>query len=120
MQRDAAIATLKVHEAELKELGVRRLYLFDSTARRDARENSDVDLFFDWDIIEAVDRINVVTGDMPRDTSEVNWQKQWLVKRGVENISEANRRLTDDQKCRQIEIPLRQVPGISIGLLQIS
>ena len=47
MERDAAIATLKAHEAELKRLGVQHLYLFGSTARGDARDDSDVDLFFD-------------------------------------------------------------------------
>ena len=48
MERDQAIATLREHEAELKRLGVRHLYLFGSTARGDAREDSDVDLFFDY------------------------------------------------------------------------
>jgi uncharacterized protein len=47
MDRDAAIARLKEHEAELKRLGVEHLYLFGSTARGAAREDSDVDLFFD-------------------------------------------------------------------------
>lgn len=47
MDRDAAIARLKEHEAELKQLGVDHLYLFGSTARGEAREDSDVDLFFD-------------------------------------------------------------------------
>ena len=47
MERDAAIAMLKAHEAELKRLGVEHLYLFGSTARGEAREDSDVDLFFD-------------------------------------------------------------------------
>ena len=47
MERDAAIAKLKAHEAELKRLGVEHLYLFGSTARGEAREDSDVDLFFD-------------------------------------------------------------------------
>jgi uncharacterized protein len=47
MDRDAAIAKLKEHEAELKQLGVEHLYLFGSTARGEAREDSDVDLFFD-------------------------------------------------------------------------
>jgi predicted nucleotidyltransferase len=42
-----AIARLKEHEAELKQLGVEHLYLFGSTARDEAREDSDVDLFFD-------------------------------------------------------------------------
>jgi predicted nucleotidyltransferase len=49
MERDAAIATLKAHEAELKRLGVQHLYLFGSTARGDARDDSDVDLFFDYE-----------------------------------------------------------------------
>src|SRR5450432_146796 len=49
MDRDAAIATLKAHEAELKRLGVEHLYLFGSTARGEAREDSDIDLFFDYE-----------------------------------------------------------------------
>jgi predicted nucleotidyltransferase len=49
MERDAAIATLKAHEAELKRLGVQHLYLFGSTARDEARDDSDVDLFFDYE-----------------------------------------------------------------------
>jgi uncharacterized protein len=47
MKRDDAIARLKEHEAELRGLGVEHLYLFGSTARGDAHEDSDVDLFFD-------------------------------------------------------------------------
>jgi predicted nucleotidyltransferase len=47
MERDAAIAKLRAHEAELKQLGVDHLYLFGSTARDAARDDSDVDLFFD-------------------------------------------------------------------------
>ena len=47
MNRQEAIARLRGHEAELKALGVDHLYLFGSTARDEARENSDVDLFFD-------------------------------------------------------------------------
>jgi predicted nucleotidyltransferase len=49
MERDTAIATLKAHETELRQLGVVRLYLFGSTARGEARETSDVDLFFDYE-----------------------------------------------------------------------
>jgi predicted nucleotidyltransferase len=49
MKRDEAIGRLKAHEAELKRLGVERLYLFGSTARGDATESSDVDLFFDYE-----------------------------------------------------------------------
>jgi uncharacterized protein len=49
MQTDEVIAKLKQHEAELRDLGVRRLYLFGSTVRGAAREDSDVDLFFDYE-----------------------------------------------------------------------
>ena len=49
MERSEAIARLKEHEAELKRLGVEHLYLFGSTARDEAREGSDVDLFFDYE-----------------------------------------------------------------------
>jgi len=47
MKRDLTIAKLKEHEAELKQLGVEHLYLFGSTARDEADDESDVDLFFD-------------------------------------------------------------------------
>jgi len=47
MRLDEAIRRLKEHEPELKLLGVEHLYLFGSTARGDASEESDVDLFFD-------------------------------------------------------------------------
>jgi uncharacterized protein len=49
MERTEAIDRLRAHEAELKQLGVLHLYLFGSTARGDAREDSDVDLFFDYE-----------------------------------------------------------------------
>ena len=49
MQRQEAVTRLKRHEAELKQLGVEHLYLFGSTARDEAREDSDVDLFFDYE-----------------------------------------------------------------------
>ena len=49
MDRAAAIAKLKEHEAELKRLGVAHLYLFGSTARGEAGPDSDVDRFFDYE-----------------------------------------------------------------------
>ena len=47
MERYDTIAKLRAHETELRQLGVEHLYLFGSTARGEAREDSDVDLFFD-------------------------------------------------------------------------
>lgn len=68
MQCNEAIAKLKEHEAELKQLGIEHLYLFGSTARGEANDDSDVDLFFDhpegslglyelMDLKDAADRI---------------------------------------------------------------
>ncbi len=47
LRQNDVIAKLRAHEAELRRLGVEHLYLFGSTARDQAREDSDVDLFFD-------------------------------------------------------------------------
>ena len=49
MKRDEAISLLQQHEAELKRLGVEHLYMFGSTARGEAKDDSDVDLFFDYE-----------------------------------------------------------------------
>ncbi len=49
MDRDEAISRLKQHELDLKRLGVERLYMFGSTSRGAAKEDSDVDLFFDYE-----------------------------------------------------------------------
>jgi hypothetical protein len=48
MKRDEAISRLKQHEADLKRLGVEHLYMFGSTVRGEAKDDSDVDLFFDY------------------------------------------------------------------------
>jgi len=47
MERERAISLLRHHEAELKKLGVAHLYLFGSTVRGEAHDQSDIDLFFD-------------------------------------------------------------------------
>ena len=76
MERATAIAVLKAHEAELRQLGVAHLYLFGSTARGDARADSDVDLFFDYErgkfglfeLMDVKERTSVILG---RDTDIV-------------------------------------------------
>lgn len=49
MTRDEAIARLKESEPNLKKAGVTHLYLFGSTVRDEARPDSDVDFFFDFE-----------------------------------------------------------------------
>jgi predicted nucleotidyltransferase len=44
MNRDAALAIIKRHQAELVGLGVLSLSLFGSTARNEASDGSDVDI----------------------------------------------------------------------------
>jgi predicted nucleotidyltransferase len=48
MKREDALSRLRQNEADLRKLGVEQLYLFGSTARGEAGDDSDVDLFFDY------------------------------------------------------------------------
>jgi uncharacterized protein with HEPN domain len=64
------------------------------------------------DIAEAIERIRGVLGDVSLETFEADWQKQWLVERGVEIISEASRHLPHELKARHPEIPWQKVAGI--------
>ncbi|HKM64559.1 MAG TPA: HepT-like ribonuclease domain-containing protein [Acidisphaera sp.] len=63
-------------------------------------------------MIEASERVREVLGDLSLDAFEGDWQRQWLVQRGIEIISEASRHLPDDLKARQPHIPWRKVAGI--------
>ena len=74
--RDAVLALLRTREAELRAAGVAALYLFGSTARGEATERSDVDLFLDqaapdsFDLLDLVDvseRIGEALGGVPVD-----------------------------------------------------
>jgi len=47
MQRETALTRLRRFEPDLRRQGVSALYLFGSTARDEAREDSDLDLLFD-------------------------------------------------------------------------
>jgi predicted nucleotidyltransferase len=49
MTRNETIAALRGHAAEIRAQGVTALYLFGSSARDEARADSDVDLFVDYD-----------------------------------------------------------------------
>jgi uncharacterized protein with HEPN domain len=43
------------------------------------------------DIVEAIERIDGVLENISLEAFEADWQRQWLVERGVEIISEARR-----------------------------
>jgi uncharacterized protein with HEPN domain len=64
------------------------------------------------DIVEAIERVRQVVGDLDLDAFESNWEKRWLVERGVEIVSEASRHLTLELKARHPEIPWRNVADI--------
>ncbi len=49
MTRNETIAALREHASAIQAQGVTALYLFGSSARDEARPDSDVDLFVDYD-----------------------------------------------------------------------
>jgi uncharacterized protein with HEPN domain len=64
------------------------------------------------DSVEAIERIRKVLGDLDLDAFEADWEKQWLVERGVEIVSEASRHLTSELKTRHPDIPWKNVANI--------
>ena len=62
MKRDEAISRLQQHEADLKRLGVEHLYMFGSTARDEAGDDSDVDLFL-IELMDVKERAASILGD---------------------------------------------------------
>jgi uncharacterized protein with HEPN domain len=63
-------------------------------------------------MIEAMEHIGTVTAGITLGEFEHDWQKRWLVERGVEIISEASRHLGADLKARNPDIPWPKVAGI--------
>ena len=57
---EQVLATLRAHEAELRQAGIRRLSLFGSVARGDYEANSDVDLAVEFDPSARMDLIRQV------------------------------------------------------------
>ena len=64
------------------------------------------------DIAEAIEHIRTATADITFDQFEADWQKRWLVERGMEIISEASRHLSAELKARHTGIPWSKVAGI--------
>ncbi len=49
MRRDDVLRKLREHYREIQQMGVKRLYLFGSTARDEAKPDSDIDLLVNQD-----------------------------------------------------------------------
>lgn len=49
MERTTVISRLKAAEHQIRAFGASSIYLFGSTARNEATQDSDVDIFFDRD-----------------------------------------------------------------------
>jgi uncharacterized protein with HEPN domain len=64
------------------------------------------------DIVEASEHVRAVLHGVTLDAFEGDWQKRWLVERGIEIVSEASRHLPDDIKEQHPAIPWRKVAGI--------
>ncbi|HTT84498.1 MAG TPA: HepT-like ribonuclease domain-containing protein [Rhizomicrobium sp.] len=64
------------------------------------------------DILEAIEKILTLTTDVSLEQFEGDWQKRWLVERGIEIISEASRRLPEELKQRHPGIPWQRVASI--------
>jgi uncharacterized protein with HEPN domain len=65
------------------------------------------------DMVEAIEHIRTVTAGVTLEAFEADWQKRWLVERGLEIVSEASRHHLDDQlKARPPEIPWSKAAGI--------
>jgi uncharacterized protein with HEPN domain len=64
------------------------------------------------DIVEAIERVRHVLQGLSIEAFEADWERQWLVERGVEIISEASRHLTPDLKARHPAIPWQKIAGI--------
>src|SRR5262245_66561978 len=64
------------------------------------------------DMVQACERIRMLLHDMSLEAFEADWQKQWLVERGLEIISEASRHLPAELKARHPNIPWVKVAGI--------
>jgi predicted nucleotidyltransferase len=60
MNRETVITALRAHESELRAAGVVRLSLFGSTARGEARPDSDVDLLAALDNARPLSLLDVI------------------------------------------------------------
>ena len=83
-QADGIIATLRRHEAELRQAGIRHISLFGSLARDDVSKSSDVDLVAE---LEPAARIGLFAlGALECRLSELTERKADLLPEPVESV----------------------------------
>ena len=64
------------------------------------------------DIVEAIALIRAEMEGVTLAAFEHDRRKRWVVERGIEIISEASRRLPDETKAAEPDIPWREIAGI--------
>jgi uncharacterized protein with HEPN domain len=64
------------------------------------------------DMIEAIERVQMIVTGVNLEDFESDWEKRWLVERGLEILSEASRHLDEATKTRYAKIPWRKVADI--------
>ena len=64
------------------------------------------------DIVDSIGRIRSKMDGVSLSEFEADWERQWVVERGAEIVSEASRRLPDDLKNRYPDIPWKKIAGI--------
>lgn len=89
MNHKSAIARLHAQQTKLKKLGVEHSYMFGATTPGEARDDADVDLFFDcwprksslFDLVDVQERASAILGckadAMTRDSLH-KALKQWI------------------------------------------
>ncbi len=88
-QVDGIIATLRRHEAELRQAGIRHISLFGSLTRGDASDSSDVDLVAE---LEPDARIGLFAlGALERRLSELTGRRADLLSEPVESARLRNK-----------------------------
>ena len=60
MNKETAIARLKAHEKAVRALGATSLYVYGSTARDEARDDSDIDVLIDFEPGTRFSLLNIV------------------------------------------------------------
>jgi uncharacterized protein with HEPN domain len=71
------------------------------------------------DITEAIDNIRSVLDGTSLNGFEGDWQKRWLVERGLEIISEASRHLPEAVKAGHPEIPWVKVAALAMSCVTL-